>query len=61
MPKKIYAHKHHTDDIKPIMEWQMSILWITDYVKKCKKQAEMNPLLNYREWTITNALHNEKN
>ena len=46
--------------VKPIHKWQVEILWITNYVKKCKEEAKENPLLNYREWTITNALHNEK-
>ncbi len=48
------------NDIKPISEWSMTILGETDYVKKCRKKAQINPLLNYEEWTITNAVQNEK-
>lgn len=46
--------------VKPIDKWQVEILWTNKYLEQCRERAKANPLLNYREWTITNAKHNEK-
>lgn len=58
--KKTFSRKSSAGELKPIGEWTMTILWTTDYVRKCHKVAEINPLLNYKEWTIINAKQNEK-